>query len=354
MLSSLYKLIQINSLFKEMIILQDARIELSDSIERVLTETIDEDKIGGIRQSIFVILRDYEIHKAQQEFSVGYEEKNNRTIERYKRVCEIENKTKRTIKEYERVIRNFAKFIDKDLMKTKSFEIIDYLGVLKENGNDSVTVRNVRNVLSAFFLFLEGEESIEKNPIRSIRKIKVDEKIKLPFTDIEVEELKNACTNVRNRAIIEILLSSGIRCSELVNLKVADLDTSTLQLKIIAGKGNKDRIVFISKVANKYLQEYLRDRKLDSEYLFTHSKGSDDGKLTENAIGKIINSLGKRAGVKKAHPHRFRRTFATNCIKRGMPLQELQKLLGHANINVTMKYVFVENGTLKGSYEKYV
>lgn len=337
-----------------MIILQDARIELSESIERVLTEAIGEDKIGGIRQSIFVILRDYEIHRTQQEFSVGYEEKNNRTIERYKRVCEIENKTKRTIKEYERVIRNFAKFIDKDLMKTKSFEIMDYLGTLKENGNDGITVRNNKNVLSAFFLFLEGEESIEKNPMRSIRKIKVDEKVKLPFTDLDVEAIRNACHGIRDRAMVEILLSSGIRCSELLDLKVADLDTSTLQLRIVKGKGNKDRIVFISKVANKYLQDYLSQRKCDSEYMFASLKGYSGNQLKISGVEKTIRIIGKRAGVENCHPHRFRRTFATNCIKRGMPLQELQKLLGHTDIKVTMKYVFVENGTLKGSYEKYV
>lgn len=333
--------------------MKDSRLDLIDEIECVLVRTMPETFVENTKSEIFKLLRNYEVYAMLEESSISYEEKNTKTVDRYFRACGIENKTERTIKEYKRVIKNFANFIQKDLTKTKPYDVMDYLGTLKENGNDGVTVRNNKNVLSAFFLFLEGEESIEKNPMRSIRKIKVDEKVKLPFTDLDVEAIRNACRGIRDRAMVEILLSSGIRCSELLDLKVADLDTSTLQLRIVKGKGNKDRIVFISKVANKYLQDYLNQRKCDSEYMFASLKGYSGNQLKISGVEKIIRTIGKRAGVENCHPHRFRRTFATNCIKRGMPLQELQKLLGHTDIKVTMKYVFVENGTLKGSYEKY-
>lgn len=213
------------------------------------------------------------------------------------------------------------------------------------------TRENERAVFSAFFQWMANEELIKKNPIATIKPIKCHQEIKKAFSDVEIDAIRSACKNLKERALVEFLLSTGVRVNEASNMRVQDINKETLAVHVVHGKGNKERITYTTAVAMKHLLAYVHSRTENGEQLFYNKNHQP---LENGGIRKILKSIEDRAGVADVHPHRFRRTFATNLARRGMQLQDIKELMGHSNVNTTMTYISVDDSKVHTSYNTYI
>ena len=266
---------------------------------------------------------------------------------------DVEGCSSKTLKYYREILERFINDIDKPIKEITTDEIRHYLTNYKEQRGCSLTsIDNIRRVFSSFFKWLEDEDYIVKSPIRRIHKIKTLKQVKEPFTDEEIEKMREACKNIRDLAIIEILYSTGIRVGELINLNIKDMNF-TERSCIVLGKGNKQREVYFDVKTKMHIQEYLKTRDDDNPALFV-SKNKPHQRLTSATIEFFIRELGRSLNIEKAHPHKLRRSFATLAIDKGMPIEEVQKLLGHIKIETTMQYVLVKQSNVKFSNRKYI
>lgn len=270
---------------------------------------------------------------------------NDRCIDMFLDAKRVENLSRRTLAYYESELRRCIAFCNKPVRLIDANDIRRCLSDAMERGCSPVTVNNTRRVLSTFFQWLENEDIIRKSPVKRTKALKEEHADKKPFTDEDVAKMRRACTNVRDRAILEMLLSSGMRVSELCGLDRAAVDMHERECEVL-GKGNKRRTCYFSAEAELYLSEYLGQRTDDGDALFVamNRKGA---RMSTGAVERVMRTLGRRAGVSNVHPHRFRRTFATNKLKRGMKIEEIQQLLGHSNIDTTLIYAKVDHELLK-------
>ena len=228
-----------------------------------------------------------------------------------------------------------------------------YLGDYKRNNNASkTTIDNIRRVLSSFFSWLEDEDYILKNPVRRIHKIKTGKVVKEVLSDENFENLRDVCSNIRDLAMIELLASTGIRVGELVNLNIEDVLFNEREC-VVLGKGDSERIVYFDAKTKIHLLKYLESREDDNSALFVSFK-KPYNRLGINGVERRIRELGHEANIKKVHPHKFRRTMATNAIDKGMPIEQVQKLLGHVQIDTTMQYAMVNQSNVKIAHRKYI
>lgn len=270
---------------------------------------------------------------------------NDKCIDMFLDAKRVENLSKRTLAYYEREIRKCIAFCNKPIRFIDANDIRRCLSDMMERGCSPVTVNNTRRVLSTFFQWLENEDVIRKSPVKRTKALKEERGDKKPFSDEDVAKMRRACTDVRDRAIFEMLLSSGMRVSELCGLNRADVDVHERECEVL-GKGSKRRTCYFSAEAELYLTEYLGARTDDGEALFV-ARNQRGARLGKSAVEKMMRELGRRVGVPNVHPHRFRRTFATNKLKRGMRLEEIQQLLGHSNMDTTLIYAKVDHELLK-------
>lgn len=254
-----------------------------------------------------------------------------------------------TLEQYALAIDMLLADIGKRLPDIKTNDIRYHLAMYQTTRNvEKATVDNRRRNLSAFFSWLSKEEIIIKSPMIRIAKIKSEVEVKLPFSDDDIEKMRCATMVTRNskrdRALIEFMLTTGCRVSEIVNLDISHVNFLREEA-IVKGKGNKERKVYISRTAMHYLQEYISDREINADSpLFANKSGK---RWSKQSIEKLIKSIAKKVEVDNAHPHRFRRTFATNALNKGMPVQCLQKILGHQSLDVTMRYCTVDDDTAR-------
>lgn len=310
----------------------------------------DAETAGAIIDIITYELREYSIERIGTEV-VPYCDDNNKLIKTFLSCLIVEGRSKGTIDQYGRSLKKFFEFTgNKRYDSITAYDIRAWLASFKLAEKKETYIRNQRCNISPFFAWLYAEELIERNPCAAVKPIKVPEEEKKAFSSEEIDTIRGACKDVRERAVIEMLLSSGLRVAELCNLKKEDIDLAELTVKVKHGKGNKDRTAFINPVARKHIVAYLRDNKHDSAYLFTTRKG---GKYTTGGIRYITDVIEERTGI-HIHPHRFRRTLATDLAKKGMPIQEIQKLLGHTSIETTRKYIETQTNTVEASYRQYV
>ena len=214
------------------------------------------------------------------------------------------------------------------------------------------TLKGVRAVYSSFFVWLRDRDRVRRNPMVLVESIKVEKRVKRPFTDTEREQLLRSCATIRDKAMMEFLYSTAVRVSELASLNRDDIRWSSKDL-IVYGKGGKERTVYLNERTNMYLQEYLQSRADNNPALFVGLK-SPHNRLSKAGIEDMIRRTGERAGVEKAHPHRFRGTSITNAINRGMPLQEASIMAGHAKTETTMLYCSVDQESVKYHHKKYL
>lgn len=325
--------------------------KLLSDIELKLSLQFDTETREKAMQCIIASLKDYDVSERVTDLVVRHEDINERILKRYVACLRIDGMADGTIKQYAYTLEKLAGMIGKPFTEMSAYDVRFFLGECKERGCKNQSIENHRSQIASFFKWMHTEEMIAKNPCEKIRPIKVEKEIRLPFTAVEIDKLRTACTMHQERAIIETLISSGIRCEELCNLKVDDVDLDKLTLRVRRGKGGKDRCVYISDVAAEYIKTYLSTRKKESDVLFMSRTGG--GKYTTDGILRKVSKIGKRAGVAKVHPHRFRRTFATECRRRGMDIHTISKLMGHSNIDTTERYIYTADDQLQAEYRKY-
>jgi site-specific recombinase XerD len=258
----------------------------------------------------------------------------------------VENLSKRTIRYYEQTLHACIGYIDRPIRLIDANDIRRCMAwALNERKVSPATANNERRVLSTFFQWLENEDLIRKSPVKRTKSIREERRDKKPFSDEDVTKMRESLRDVREKAIFELLLSSGMRVSELCGLNRKDMDMHERECEVL-GKGSKRRMCYFSAAAKLYLGQYL-DARADTNPALFVSKARPHSRLSPSAIEVIMRNLGKRAGVANVHPHRFRRTFATNKLRRGMKLEEIQQLLGHTNIDTTLIYAKLDYELLK-------
>lgn len=324
--------------------------KLIKDMEIKLSEMCPEIDRGRVMACIISCLADYDVSEISTEVMERPQDTNDRILRRYGACLALDGKSNGTIKQYLRTCRRLGQESNKKFTEIKTEDVRIYLGQLKLNGASNRHIENQRAYLSAFYQWMKAEEYIERSPTEKIRPIKCEKVRRLPYTEVQIDKLRSACDTSKKRAMIEVLLTSGVRCEELINLDISDVDIRNRTILVRDGKGGKDRITYISELAAEHLEVYLRTRK-DTEPELFRAKGGRY--TTTDAIRKLMASIGTAAGVQNVHPHRFRRTFATNLYKRGMDIHEIQRLMGHSNIQVTLEYIYTDDAQLQAAYRKY-
>ena len=329
---------------------KDYRMEFIRSVEASLVSTFSQEQIMLISNMIVKELDMYEITERCTDV-IPVEDINENIAKKYFACLMIDGKSKNTIYQYIRTIRKLSNAIQKPYPEMVTYDIRLFLALEQHRGISGRTLENTRANISAFFQWMVNDEIIQKNPTSNIKPIKYHQEVRKPFSEVEIDALRSGCRTVKERAIIEMLLSTGVRVSELSYMNVEDVNINKLSVHVTHGKGSKERVTYTTSVAMKHLLRYIEERREDGEALFYNK---DHKRLNDGGIRHILNTISKRSGVYNVHPHRFRRTFATNLAKRGMDVQEIQRLLGHSNINTTMTYVCIDDSKIQESYNRYI
>ena len=280
-------------------------------------------------------------------------ENNDNYINAFISAKEVEGCSARTLKYYREIIGKLVNTIDKPIKEIQTEEIRKYLADYKENTKcNAITIDNLRRVLSSFFAWLEDEDYILKSPVRRIHKVKTPTIIKETLTDENLEKLRDTSNCIRDLVLVELLYSTGIRVGELIKLNISDINFEDRSCKVF-GKGNKQREVYFDARTKIHLKQYINTRKDENEALFV-SKNKPHQRLSIAGIELIVRKLGLETEINRVHPHKFRRTLATMAIDKGMPIEQVQKLLGHVKIETTMHYAMVNQNNVKISHRKYI
>ena len=320
-----------------------------------------EEKIVVIINAMADVLSAAQLRKLQEvlikELSTNEIEPSSTTNEEYMQMFlnakKIEGCSERTLQYYQVTIRHFLRSIDTRIQKISTEEIrqylVDYQGI---NNCSKTTIDNIRRNISSFFSWLEEEDYILKSPMRRIHKIKATQTVKTIISDEDIEKLRGSCQHARDLAIIDLLYSTGIRVGELVRLNRKDINFNEREC-IVLGKGDKERKVYFDAKAKIHLKEYLAMRSDDNEALLV-TLDAPHVRLKISGVEIRLRNLGRQAKVERIHPHKFRRTMATRAIDKGMPVEQVQKLLGHSQIDTTMQYAIVNQSNVKESHRKYI
>lgn len=294
------------------------------------------------------------IQKKDYQKVVGNEDNlNNNYLEMYTSSKKIEGCSAQTIIYYEATLKQFFKYNHKSILDVNTEDIRAYLAKYQnDNKVSKVTLDNVRRIFSSFFTWMENEDYITKSPVRRIHKVKEDKIIKTTFTDENIEILRDKCPNIRDLALVDLLNSTGMRVGELVKLNISDMDFNNREC-IVFGKGNKERVVYFDAKTKVHLSDYLKTRTDENTALFVSNKYPYN-RLKIGGVQCCLRRLGGTSRVKGVHPHKFRRTLATSAIEKGMPIEQVQKLLGHAKIDTTMHYAIVNQNNVKLAHKKYI
>ena len=329
--------------------MRDYRMDIIKETEEQLAAFLEQMEIHRVSDVLAKVLADYEVTERCTDLVIQ-DDGNERILKRYAACLTIDGKSEKTIYQYVRSCKRLADLIGKPYTEMGVYDIRYFLACEKGRGISNTSLENARANISAFFQWLTVEEMIPRNPCAAVKTIKTKKEIRKAFSDVEIDALRSACRTKKERALIEVLLATGIRVSELSEMDVADINFPTLSVHVRHGKGGKERLTYITAVAASRLCDYLNTRHEDGDALF-YNKNHD--RLESGGIRCILNTLAKRAEVDNVHPHRFRRTFATRLAARGMDIQEIQKLLGHSQLDTTTKYVCTTDEQVKTSYRRY-
>ena len=278
---------------------------------------------------------------------------NNDFLEMFLDAKKIEGCSERTLQYYKVTVAHLLSQTENSVRKVTTEEIRAYLAEYQKNSNCSnVTIDNIRRNISSFFSWIEEEDYILKSPMRRIHKIKTKTVVKSTISDEGIERLRDNCSEIRDLAIIDLLYSTGIRVGELVNLNIDDIDLEGREC-IVYGKGDKERRVYFDAKAKVHLKDYIESREDDNKALFVTLDAPHD-RLKISGVEIRLRQLGRQLELEKIHPHKFRRTMATRAIDKGMPIEQVQKILGHSQIDTTMQYAMVNQNNVKTSHQKYM
>lgn len=321
---------------------------MEEKIVKIINEMADYLNISQMKKLQEVLLQTFSENAIQKE-----EISNDEYLRLFLDAKRIEGCSERTIQYYSVTVERMLQSIENPVRKISTEKIRKYLvDYQKINDCSKVTVDNIRRNISSFFSWLEEEDYILKSPMRRIHKIKTKQQVKEIISDEAIELLRDHCQCSRDLAMIDLLYSTGIRVGELVNLNISDVDFEAREC-VVFGKGDKERKVYFDAKAKLHLLNYLNKRNDDNPALFVTLDAPHD-RLKISGVEMRIRTLGRKLNMGKIHPHKFRRTMATRAIDRGMPIEQVQKILGHSQIDTTMQYAIVNQTNVKTSHQKFI
>ena len=324
-----------------------------------------QDFIKDIVQGMLSYLNNAQCEKLQEVLRytlAGYEVTENKQqdssseqdyVELFLAAKRIEGCSEKSLKYYKATIKMMIANVGKNVRHMETDDIRRYLTEYqKKKKSSKVTIDNIRRILSSFFSWLEDEDYILKSPVRRIHRVKTGTNIKETYSDEALELMRDSCTEPRDLAMIDMLASTGMRVGEMVLLNRNDIDFNEREC-IVFGKGSKERVVYFDARTKIHLQNYLASRKDDNPALFVSLKAPHE-RLQIGGIETRLREFGRKLGLHKVHPHKFRRTLATMAIDKGMPIEQLQQLLGHRKIDTTLQYAMVKQSNVKLAHKKYI
>ena len=319
-------------------------MNLTDEIIKRLYE------FGFTENGIRIVLNDYDIRKKETRLTEMSSDKRRKAVQMFLVTKKVEGCTESTIRFYSGTLRKFFNEIDFRITDIGADQIRYYFAIRStRDGLSKTSQDNELRILKSFFKWCTGEDYIKKDPTVNIKAIKKEKKLKKPFTETELELISRNAVNLRDRSIIEVLYSTGVRVSELCGMDREDMVDDEI---VVFGKGEKERVVYLNARARLSVREYLNTIIDSDKALFV---GIKTGKrLGKSGVETMLRETGRRAGVGNCHPHRFRRTAGTLALNRGMPLEQVQQMLGHEKIETTTIYARSAEKNVKASHEKYV
>ena len=321
---------------------------MEEKLVKIINEMADYLNIAQMKKLQEVLIKNLSDARPEKE-----QISNQEYLKMFIEAKQIEGCSARTLQYYQVTIEHLLKNIDTVIRKITTDEIRTYLAEYQQRNNCSkVTVDNVRRNISSFFSWLEEEDYILKSPMRRIHKIKTNQPVKEIISDEMIERLRDNCRCSRDLAMIDLLYSTGIRVGELVGLNISDIDFEEREC-VVYGKGDKERRVYFDAKAKLHLQNYINSRTDTNPALFV-TLDSPYERLKISGVEIRVRELGRKLNIEKIHPHKFRRTMATRAIDKGMPIEQVQKILGHSQIGTTMQYAIVNQNNVKTSHRRYI
>ena len=325
--------------------------QLTDDIVQGMLSFLDNAQLKQLRDVVETTLSGYEITE-RKETNDSFDTNQN-LLSSFLSAKRIEGCSENTLKYYRKTIEMMFATINKSISHIVTDDLRQYLtDYQKQNNSSKVTIDNIRRILSSFFSWLEDEDCILKSPVRRIHKVKSATIIKETYTDEALEQMRDSCDSLRDLALIDMLASTGMRVGEMVLLDRHDINFADREC-VVLGKGDKERVVYFDARTKLHLQEYLESRKDDNPALFVSLKAPYN-RLKIGGVEVRLRDFGKKLNISKVHPHKFRRTLATKAIDKGMPIEQLQQLLGHKRIDTTLQYAMVKQSNVKIAHRKYI
>ena len=327
--------------------------EFVNDVLRDMLTYLDNGQAEQLRRVLNHNLSDFELQKNEAAEIVAASEENSRLTNAFLSAKRIEGCSEKSLAYYRKTIETMTEKIGKGITHITTNDLRSYLTDYQaERKSSKVTIDNIRRILSSFFSWLEDEDYILKSPVRRIHKVKTATTIKETYTDEALETMRDNCETLRDLAMIDILASTGMRVGELVLLNRDDINFEEREC-VVFGKGSKERMVYFDARTKIHLQNYLAQRKDSNNALFVSLKAPHE-RLQIGGVETRLRELGKRLSIPKVHPHKFRRTLATMAIDKGMPVEQLQRLLGHQRIDTTLQYAMVKQSNVKIAHRKYI
>lgn len=323
--------------------------KLMNQVLQAMSQTLGSQQLERLKDVLEATFKDVELiekceSKVENDLSI---------VSTFLSAKRVEGCSEKSMLYYESTIQNALQTIGKGVKDISTDDLRKYLDDYQQrSGASKVTVDNIRRILSSFFSWLEEEFYIIKSPVRRIHKVKTGKVVKETYSDEALELMRDSCENSRDLALIDILASTGMRVGELVKLNRADIDFQNREC-IVTGKGNKQRIVYFDARTKIHLQNYLRERKDDNQALFVTLLAPYE-RLQISGVEIRLRHIGKELNMTKVHPHKFRRTLATMAIDKGMPIEQVQHLLGHQSLDTTLQYAMVNQSNVKMSHHKFI
>lgn len=325
--------------------------EIITEITQQMLPYLDNMELEQLQKVLKVTFSEYEITKSNKQYTK--ELSNLNFIDLFISAKKVEGCSAKTLKYYRATIETMLFSINKGIKHITTDDLRDYLTNHQAERNSSrVTIDNIRRILSSFFSWLEDEDYIVKSPVRRIHKVKTGTNIKETYSDEALELMRDKCTELRDLAMIDMLASTGMRVGEMVLLNREDINFAEREC-VVFGKGDKERIVYFDARTKIHLQNYLNSRTDYNSALFVSLKSPYD-RLQISGVEVRLREFGKKLNIPKVHPHKFRRTLATMAIDKGMPIEQLQKLLGHSRIDTTLQYAMVKQSNVKLAHRKFI
>lgn len=335
--------------------------KLLENVVNEMLPHLDERQMEQLKNVLYINFHSVEVKEEHYELADTGIDGDEAKIRMFVASKKAVNRQTNTLKQYTREIYNMLDFLGKRLEDITGMDLRYYYGVMRERRGIKMSTMQTRlHYLSSFWDFLITEELVHSNPVKKVGLLKLEKTIKKPYTAEEMEALRVNCTELRDRALVEFLYSTGVRVSEAASLNVGDIEMGRQEL-IVYGKGSKERKTYLTDSAKFYLRRYLQVRceedgitmeQLQDRPLFV-TLDQPHNRLTVAGIQYMLRKLGIRSGVKGVHPHRFRRTIATDLLGRGMPIEQVKEFLGHEKLDTTMIYCTVKTESVQASHRKY-